>query len=205
MIHTTLEAEIKNDKGRGASRRLRRNGLVPAIIYGLDLAPIAVHLDHNIIYHSLKHEDFYTSILSLNLSNGTTEKVLLRDVQFHSYKQQVLHLDFQRISDKDEINMHIPLHFINEDKCPAVTMQGAKITHIVTEVEVRVLVTAIPHFIEVDLKDMKAGQSVHLSDLVLPAGVSLVNLIRGEDSVVSIAASVSEDKEATATTATTAD
>jgi large subunit ribosomal protein L25 len=194
MIQTTLNAELRDEHGRGASRRLRRNGSIPAIIYGLDADALAVTLDHNIIYHSLKREEFHTSILTVDI-NGKKEKVLLRDFQVHAFRQQVLHLDFQRVNDKEEINIRVPLHFINEDASPAVSMQNAHLTHVVTDVEIRAFAKDIPHFIEVDLKDIKAGQSIHLSDLVLPAGISLVNLTRGEDSVVTIAAGIAEEKE----------
>lgn len=194
MIQTTITAQLRDDHGRGASRRLRRSGSVPAIIYGLAADAVAISLDHNSMYHSLKQEAFHTSILTISVE-GKKEKVLLRDFQVHSFRQQVLHLDFQRVNEKEEINIHIPLHFINEAISPAVSVENAHLTHVVNDVEIRALAKDIPHFIEVDLKDLHVGHSIHLSDLVLPTGVSLVNLTRGEDSVVTIAAGIAEEKE----------
>lgn len=194
MKNVQLVAQLREGQGRGASRRLRHSGNVPAIIYGSNSEATLISLNHNTIYHSLKREDFHTSILNIEL-NGKKEQVLLRDFQVHPFRQQVLHLDFQRVNATEEVQMRIPLHFINEDVCYAVKSQGAHITHVTTDVEIRALARNIPHFIEVDIKEIKAGQSVHLSDLVLPEGVALVNLLRGEDSVVVIAAGIVEEVE----------
>ena len=128
--------------------------------------------------------------------DGKKEKVLLRDFQMHAYRPQVLHLDFQRVNDKEDIHIHIPLQFINEDVSRAVKVQGAHITHIATEVEIRAKAADIPHSIIVDLKDISAGQTLHLSDLVLPKGVVLANLLRGEDAPVVVAAGIAEEVEA---------
>jgi len=195
MKYANLAAQTREEQGRGASRRLRRNGQVPAIVYGTDNAAVAVSLDHNIVYHALKHEAFHTSILNLEL-NGKVEKVLLRDYQMHAFRPEVLHLDLQRVNEKEEIQFRIPLHFINEDVAHAVKVQGAHITHVTNEVEIRALAKDIPQFIEIDLKDIKAGQTIHLSDLNLPKGVKLVNLLRGDDSAVVIAAGIAEETEA---------
>jgi large subunit ribosomal protein L25 len=194
MKYANLTAHARNEHGRGASRRLRRNGSVPAIIYGSENEAVAVSLDHNTVFHALKREDFHTSILSIELA-GKTEKVLLRDFQMHAYRPEVLHLDFQRVNEKEEMQIRIPLHFTNEDTAHAVKVQGAHITHVVTEVEIRALAKDIPHFIEIDLKNIKAGQTVHLSDLVLPQGVTLVGLLRGDDAAVVIAAGISTETE----------
>jgi large subunit ribosomal protein L25 len=194
MKSANLVAQLRTEHGRGASRRLRRDGQVPAIIYGVGSETQAVSLDHNTIYHAVKHEDFHTSILNIAV-DGKEEKVLLRDLQMHPFRQQVLHLDFQRVSDKEEIQIRIPLHFINEDVAHAVKAQGAHITHVTSDVEIRALAKDIPHFIEVDLKAIRAGQTLHLSDLTLPKGVTLVNLLRGDDSAVVIAAGISEEAE----------
>ena len=191
----TLSAQTRNEHGRGASRRLRHNGLVPAIVYGLSNDATPVTLDHNIIYHALKRPNFHTSILNIEV-DGKKEKVLLRDFQMHAYRPQVLHLDFQRVNDKEEIHIYIPLQFINEDVSRAVKVQGAHITHIATEVEIRAKAADIPHNIVVDLKEITAGQTLHLSDLVLPKGVVLVNLLRGEDAPIVVAAGISEEVEA---------
>lgn len=195
MSTIKLEAQKREEHGRGASRRLRRSGSVPAIIYGLANDATPISLDHNVIYHALKRENFHTSILSISLGSKA-EKVLLRDFQMHAFRPEVLHLDFQRVNEKEEIQIHIPLHFINEETCHAVKVQGAHITRIATDVEIRALAKDLPNHIEVDLQTITAGQSIHLSNLVLPKGVTSVNLLRGEDSVLVIAAGISEEKEA---------
>jgi large subunit ribosomal protein L25 len=165
-IKLIAEARDVKEQGRSASRRLRHAGKVPAIVYGAGSEAVAVTLDHNTIFHALKKEVFHTSILDLEL-NGKTEQVVLRDFHFHAFRPEVLHLDLQRVSATEEIHMSIPLHFLNEDTCPAVKTQGAHITHVATEVEVRALASNLPQFIEVDLAKLSAGQSVHLSDLAL--------------------------------------
>lgn len=196
MKYGNLTAQKREQHGRGASRRLRNTGNVPAIIYGSGKDATPIDLDHNNIYYALKHEAFHTSILNIDV-NGMTEKVLLRDFQMHPFKQQVLHLDFQRVNDKEEIQIRIPLHFVNEETAFAVKSQNAHITHVITDVEIRALPKDIPHFIEVDLQDIKAGQTLHLSSLKLPQGVTLVNLMRNDDSAVVIAAGIAEEVETT--------
>lgn len=193
MSEIKLEAKLRNVQGRSASRRLRVSGNVPAIIYGVGSEATLITVDHNTVYHALKREAFHTSILGLNVE-GKKEKVLLRDFQVHPFRQQVMHMDFQRVNEKEEIQIRIPLHFINEDICPAVKTQGAHITHVANDVEIRALAKDIPQFIDIDFKDVRAGQTLHLSDIVLPKGVSLVNLIRGEDSVIAIAAGIAEEQ-----------
>ena len=190
-----LIAEVRKEQGRGASRRLRHAGKVPAIVYGADSDAVAVTLDHNTVFHALKKEAFHTSILELEVA-GKTEQVVLRDVHFHPYKQLVLHLDLQRVSATEEIHMSIPLHFLNEDVSVAVKKQSAHITHVANEVEVRALASNLPQFIEVDLANLQAGQTLHLSDLVLPAGVKLEKLLRGDDAAVVIAGGIAEVADA---------
>lgn len=190
-----LVAEVRNEQGRGASRRLRHAGKVPAIVYGADSDAVAVTLDHNTVFHALKKEAFHTSILELEVA-GKTEQVVLRDVHFHPYKQLVLHLDLQRVSATEEIHMSIPLHFLNEEVSVAVKKQSAHITHVANEVEVRALASNLPQFIEVDLANLQAGQTLHLSDLVLPAGVKLEKLLRGDDAAVVIAGGIAEVADA---------
>ena len=199
MKTTKLEAKSRVEHGRSASRRLRHSGSVPAIIYGSDKPSTAVTLDHNTIFYALKQEEFHTSILTVDI-DGAAEKVLLRDYQMHAFRPQILHVDFQRVNEKEEIQIRIPLHFINEDTAYAVKTQGAHIMHIVTDVEIRALAANIPHFIEVDMLELHAGQTIHLSDLVLPKGVSLTSLIRGEDAPIAMAAGISEEKEVVAET-----
>lgn len=195
MTFMTLEAEVRNEQGRGASRRLRGVGKVPAIVYGANNEAKAVSLDHNIVFHAAKKEAFHSSILGLNLA-GKTEQVVLRDIHFHPYKQQILHLDLQRVSANEEIHLSIPLHFLNEDTSVAVKKQSAHVTHVATEVEVRALAANIPQFIELDLAGLQAGQTIHLSDLVLPKGVKLEKLLRGDDAAIVIAGGIAEVADA---------
>ena len=194
-IKLIAEARDVIEQGRSASRRLRHAGKVPAIVYGAGSQAVAVTLDHNTIFHALKKEVFHTSILDLEL-NGKTEQVVLRDFHFHAFRPEVLHLDLQRVSATEEIHMSIPLHFLNEDICPAVKTQGAHITHVATDVEIRALASNLPQFIEVDLAKLSAGQSIHLSDLTLPQGVKLEKLLRGDDAVVLIAGGIAEVADA---------
>ena len=189
-----LVAQQRNEHGRGASRRLRRSGLVPAIVYGLSTEATPVSLDHNTIFHALKRESFHTSILSITL-DGKAEKVLLRDFQMHAFRPEVLHLDFQRGSDKEEVQISIPLHFLNEETSHAVKVQGANITRVANDIEIRALPKDIPHSIEIDLQNISVGQSIHISDVVLPKGVISVDLLRGDDPVIVIAAGISEEAE----------
>lgn len=195
MSNLKLVAEARAEQGRGASRRLRHAGKVPAIVYGGSADPVTVTLDHNTIFHALKKEAFHTSILDLELA-GKSEKVVLRDFHMHSFRPEVLHLDLQRVSETEEIHMKLPLHFLNEETSQAVKVQGAHVTHVATEVEVRALAKDLPHFIEVDLANLKAGQTIHLSDLVLPAGVKAEKLLRGDDAALVIAGGIAEVADA---------
>lgn len=173
-------AKTRGVQGSGASRRLRRAGSVPAVVYGGNQPAVSIELDHNAIFHQIKHEAFHSSVLDLNL-DGKVEKVLLRNVQYHAYKQLIQHVDFQRVASDQKIHVKVPLHFKNEESCPGVKLHGGKINHILTEVEVLCLPGALPEYIEVDLGNLSAGHSVHLSDLQLPAGVEIISLSRGEN------------------------
>ncbi len=194
MTRIQLNANKRAEQGRGASRRLRRDGLVPAIVYGANDNAELVSLDHNKAYHLLKKEEFHTSIIELMI-DSKAQNVLLRDFQVHPFRQQLLHVDFQRVNEKEEVDIRIPLHFINEDTCFAVKTQSAHITHVINEVMIRALVKDIPQYIEVDIKDLKAGQTLHLSDLKLPKEIKVVNLLRGEDSAVVIAGGITEQED----------
>ena len=176
-----ISATARKLQGTGASRRLRIAGRVPGIVYGSDKAAQAIELDHNTIYHQLRREAFHSSIISLDVE-GQKETVLLRDFQMHPYKPQVLHIDFQRVAADQKIHMKVPLHFINADIAPGVKLSGGIVGHVMTEIEISCLPTSLPEFIEVDLKDLAVGHSVHVSDLNLPEGVEA--LTHGSDSVV---------------------
>jgi large subunit ribosomal protein L25 len=182
-----LNAEPRNDTGKGASRRLRRAGRVPAIIYGLDQAPEAISLSQNQVLKSLENEAFYSQIITVNLGSSSTQAVL-RDIQRHPYKAYLVHMDLQRVDMNKPVHVHVPLHFINEEICVGVKA-GGMVNHEVIEVEISCLPRQLPEFIEVDIANLNVGESIHLSDLSLPADVSLLELARGADhdlAVVSI-------------------
>jgi len=160
----------RNEQGSGASRRLRRAGQTPGIIYGGTAAPVNIALDHNALFHALKKEAFHSSILDMEL-DGKAEKVLLRDFQMHAFKPLVLHADFQRVDANQKIHMKVPLHFVNTEVAPAVKLSGGIISHVLNELDISCLPKDLPEFIEVDLSTMQAGTSLHVSDLKLPAGV----------------------------------
>ena len=177
-----FNAQQRKLQGTGASRRLRRTGRVPGILYGGEQKPQSIDIDHNEVFHKLKQESFHASVLTMVL-DGNKQMVLLRDVQMHPFKRQVLHLDFQRVDATHKIHTRVPLHFINADIAPGVKLQGGIVSHVMNEIEVRCLPADLPEFVEVDLKDVATGQSVHMSALKLPQGVEVV-LHKGEDPVV---------------------
>lgn len=178
-----LNAQKRTLQGSGASRRLRHANKVPAIVYGGTAAPLAIQLDHNQILLSLKKEAFHSSVLTLNI-DGAAETVLLRDAQVHPYKALVLHCDFQRVDTTHAIHQKVPLHFINADIAPGVKLSGGNVSHVMGEIEVTCLPQDLPAFIEVDLKDLAAGHSIHVSQLTFPAGVKPV--VHGDDGVVAV-------------------
>ncbi len=165
-------ANARSLQGTGASRRLRRAGTVPGIVYGGDAAPIAIETNHNDLLLKLKKEAFHSSIINLVI-DGKKEQVLLRDTQVHAYKPLVLHIDFQRVDATHELHVKVPLHFINEDIAPGVKLGGGLVNHVMTEVDVQCLAKDLPEFVEVDLSALKAGESIHLGQLKLPKGVKL--------------------------------
>lgn len=178
-----LNAQKRTVQGSGASRRLRHANKVPAIVYGGTAGPLSIQLEHNQILLSLKKEGFHSSVLTLNI-DGATETVLLRDAQVHPYKALVLHCDFLRVDTTHEIHQKVPLHFINGDQAPGVKLTGGNISHVMGEIEVSCLPQDLPAFIEVDLKDLAAGHSIHVSQLTFPAGVKPV--VHGDDGVVAL-------------------
>ncbi|WP_241082699.1 50S ribosomal protein L25/general stress protein Ctc [Achromobacter xylosoxidans] len=167
-------ATARSVQGSSASRRLRRAGRVPAIVYGGSAAPLNIELDHNEIYHALRKEEFHASILQMQLEGAKDEQVLLRSVQWHAYKPQVLHVDFRRVDANQALRTKVPLHFVNAEVSPAVKLSGAIISHVATELEITCLPSALPQFIEVNLADILAGASIHLADIKLPMGVTYV-------------------------------
>ncbi len=177
-----FNAQKRTLQGTGASRRLRRAGRVPGVIYGGEQPAEAIEFDHNEVFHKLKQETFHASVLTM-LIDGGRQNVLLRDVQMHPFKRQVMHLDFQRVDASHKIHTRVPFHFINAELAPGVKLQGGIVSHVMTELEVRCLPGDLPEFIEVDLQEVSAGHSVHLSAVVMPTGVEPV-VHKGEDPVV---------------------
>jgi large subunit ribosomal protein L25 len=177
----------RNLQGTGASRRLRNSGKTPGIVYGATAEPQLIELDHNALWHALKKEAFHSSILDLEVA-GQSQRVLLRDVQYHPFRQLVLHVDFQRVDPNKKLHTKVPVHFMNQETNPAVKLGGAIISHVVTEVEIECLPGDLPEFVELDLAKIEAGQSLHAKDITLPKGVSLVAHIESENPVVASAA-----------------
>jgi len=188
-----LIAEFRDDQGKGASRRLRRSGKVPAILYGGHQDARALALDHARLVLMLDNERFYSTILSLKVGEEK-QAAVLKDLQRHPYKNQVVHIDFQRVLEDEKIRMRIPLHFLNEATSVGVKTQGGVVSHLRNDLEVSCLPKDLPEYIEVDLQELGLGQLIHLSELKLPKGVELPELIHGHDApVVSIHAQRAEE------------
>jgi large subunit ribosomal protein L25 len=168
-----FNATPRSVQGTSASRRLRRASRVPAIVYGGKEQPVSVELDHNEIYHALRKEQFHASILQMQLE-GKSHPVLLRSVQWHPYKQIVMHVDFQRVSADQALHTKVPLHFTNAETSPAVKLSAAIISHVMTDLEIACLPANLPQFIEVDLSNLVGGASIHLADITLPKGVTYI-------------------------------
>ncbi len=173
MAAIEFTAFARNTEGRGASRRMRKSGKAPGIVYGGKGEPTPIELDHNALIHALRNEAFHASILTMKLDGGAT-KVLLRDVQMHPFKHEVMHVDFQRIDENRKIHMKVPLHFVNAEVSPAVKVQAAVISHVMTELDVSCLPKDLPEFIQVDLSELDTAHSLHVSGVKLPDGVSVV-------------------------------
>lgn len=173
-----LNAEVRTDLGKGASRRLRHSDTIPAILYGLGREPVALTLVHNDVLKALSNEAFFSHVLTLNVG-GKKESALLKAVQRHPYKPKIVHLDFLAVDATHVVHTNVPLHFLNEDKAPGLK-KGGRIQHAVTNVEVTCLPSQLPEFLEVNVGNLDLGQSVHLSQIALPAGVTLVELSKGE-------------------------
>ncbi|WP_097460829.1 50S ribosomal protein L25/general stress protein Ctc [Mangrovitalea sediminis] len=175
-----IQAILREDQGKGASRRLRREGQVPAVLYGGNQEPTSISIAHKELQKALENEAFYSHVLTINL-NGKKESAILKDLQRHPYKPTLSHADFQRVNKDTEIHVHVPLHFTNEDICAGVKTAGGVASHQITDVEVICLPGDLPEFIEVDMTDVQLDQILHLSDLKLPKGVRIAALQQGED------------------------
>jgi large subunit ribosomal protein L25 len=199
-------AQTRKLQGTGASRRLRRTGKVPGILYGGKHAAVNIELEHNALFHHLRNEKFHASILTLAL-DGAKQQVLLRAVNMHPFKTEVQHIDFQRVSADEKIHMKVPLHFVNAENSPAVKEQGGIITHVFSDIDIRCLPADLPEFIQVDLSQLAIGHSVHVRELQLPKGVEIA--LRGnENPTVASAqipkAAIAEEEEAAAAAAAVA-
>ena len=175
-----LIAENREDMGKGASRRLRRQGLVPAIIYGAGRPPRALAFDHNKVLKQLESESFYSSVLNIKVGDKS-QAAILKDLQRHPAKRQILHMDFQRIVEDEAIRMNVPIHFLGEDVAPGVKLGGGKVSHLMTDVEVTCLPKDLPEFLEVDVSALELDGMLHLSDIKLPSGVEIPELAQGPE------------------------
>lgn len=179
-----VEAAVRHDMGKGASRRLRREEKVPGVVYGGGKEAVSLSLAHKDISKSLSNEAFYSHILTLKTDSNNPERVILKAVQRHPFKPRILHVDFQRVRADEKLHMHVPLHFIGEDKAPGVKDAGGLVSHILNDVEISCLPDNLPEFIEVDISDMQLNQILHLSDIKLPKGVEITALAHGDDKPV---------------------
>jgi large subunit ribosomal protein L25 len=178
-----IEASVRHDMGKGASRRLRREEKVPGVIYGGGKAPVALTFEHKHVAKSLENEAFYSHIVTLK--TGTeSERVILKDVQRHPFKPRVTHVDFQRVRADEKLHMHIPLHFIGADKAPGVKDAGGVISHIMSDIEVSCLPDKLPEYLELDISEMQLNQIFHLSDIKMPEGVDIVALLHDDNKPV---------------------
>jgi large subunit ribosomal protein L25 len=189
-------------QGTGASRRLRITGRTPGIVYGGTGEPTLIEIDHNALFHAIKKEAFHASILEMELG-GKEQKVLLRDLQMHPYKQQILHIDFQRVEAKTRMTVKVPLHYSGEEESPAVKAEACLVNHVMTELSVSCFPADIPEFIAVDLSGLSKGKSLHVKDITLPKGVKFI--AKGQENPVLVSVSaVSEEAEADAAAAAAA-
>ncbi len=178
-------------QGTGASRRLRITGKTPGIVYGGEGQPQLIELDHNALWHALKKEAFHSSILEMDFG-GQVSKVLLRDVQYHPFKQLVQHVDFQRVDARTRLQNKVPVHYVKAEESPAVKLDACVVNHVVSDLEISCLPADLPEFIEVDLSGLKKGQSLHLNDIQLPKGVTAVTRGKKNPVLVSVVAPVEE-------------
>jgi len=190
-----LDAEMRDDLGKGASRRLRRENKIPAVLYGAGRPAWSLTLPENQLMRNLQDEAFYAAIIDLSL-DGKTQKVFLRDLQRHPAKPFVLHVDLQRVRDDVEMTVVLPLHYLNEDDAAGVKMEGGQVIRNAVDIEISCLPGVLPEFIEVDLIDLKLGESLHLSSIKLPEGVVSTELAHGEDHDQPIVSIISPKSEA---------
>ena len=186
MAKISLVCQTRTQLGKAATRRARlHQSMAPAVIYGNKQEPLHVIIDQKKLYHACEDETFFSQVLELRV-DGKCEEVVVRQVQRHPYKQQIMHMDFLRISQESAVSMSVPLHFENEESCIGVKQQGGKIFHELNEVQITCLPKDLPEFIGVDVTDLELGNALHLSDIQVPAGVTIPELERGEEHDVAI-------------------
>jgi large subunit ribosomal protein L25 len=194
MAKFEVTVEPRTVQGKGASRRLRRAGKVPGIIYGADKAPEMITLNFNQISRQLEDEKFHSSILTVQ-QGGQTTQAILRDWHVHPVKSEVMHVDLQRVSATEKLHMKVPLHFLGQAEAPGVKVEGGIVTHMMTEADITCLPKDLPEFLEVDMSQLHLHQSVHLSNIKLPEGVQFTALIRGDDLAVAAVVAVKVEEE----------
>jgi large subunit ribosomal protein L25 len=180
-------AETREDVGKGASRRLRHLGKVPAVIYGGKKEPATLTLEHDPLMHAAEQESFYSSILEIRIADGRNQQVVVRDVHHHPFKPQIMHLDFLRVSAQEILRMSVPIHYIGEDESEAGKVSGLVIQHLVTEIEIAALPANLPEYLDVDLSGMEEGDVILLTDIKLPEGVEIPALAGDGDEEIMIA------------------
>jgi len=178
-----INAIVRELKGTGASRRLRHAGKTPGVLYGGDKEAISLEIDSKELFMQFRHEAFHASILTLNLA-GKKEAVILRDFQMHPVRNNIVHIDFQRINENEKISVKVPFHFINEETAPGVKLEGGLISHIMTEIDISCLPKDLPQYIEVDMSALSIGDSIHLSEVKVPEGVELTTLSDENDPAI---------------------
>ncbi len=192
----TIAAEIRQDTGKGASRRLRHDEKIPAVLYGGDKDPVALTLNHQEILHETESESFYSSIMDIKVEDGRTQQVIVRDMQRHPFKQRIMHLDFMRVSQTEVLRISVPFHFVGEEESPAGKTSGVVIQHQMTEVEITALPKDLPEYMEVDLSGLEPGKAIMLSDIKIPEGVEIPQLLTDDEVEIMVANAVhiSEDQ-----------
>ncbi|MBK9394088.1 MAG: 50S ribosomal protein L25/general stress protein Ctc [Uliginosibacterium sp.] len=190
-----VQAAKRDAKGTGASRRLRHAGTTPGIIYGGDKPAVQISLNHNNLFHALRNEAFHSSVLNIDV-DGAKETVVLRDVQWHPFRQQVLHIDFQRVDATHAVHLKVPVHFVGADVCPGVKLHGGTFSHTINEIDVKGLAADLPAFIEIDVKSLDNNVALHLRDVKLPKGVELAHAADGDKVIASIVAARGGEPEA---------
>ena len=178
-----INAKERKSKGTGASRRLRHEGSTPGILYGGVKDAISLEIDTKELFMQFRHEAFHASILTLNLE-GKKESVILRDFQMHPVRNNIQHIDFQRINENEKISVKVPFHFVNEETAPGVKIEGGLVSHIMTEIDISCLPKDLPQYIEVDLGELAMGESIHLSEVTVPEGVELTSLTDENDPAI---------------------